>query len=988
MPTLYCVLAVLAILLSQVGARSFWMDRQQDCASILPIDVQRDEVITIYAKTGDTLSSQGSCSLNFKALDTDAKIQIQFTTFSIQDCGVKLYITGDGSGDTKTYQCGDNPNTFFAIGRSVTLTLHKASPTANAFNFQLQLKAVREVSYPPQNDANPVAVGMIVGVVGGVFGLILVVACVGICCFRKYRISGSAAKSPYLYDNSKVPYEETSSHNSVGYTNDGVKSGSPMARKKLLHHSSSSSDRSDHNTRPNTLNLYQKNNGRFTRGETNNRTVPPAPPPYKSSEVKPTSGNVLDERGMKGNVPKVENSLDPTKSAIQKVDLDSKSKNPVLNALNSNAKFRKSMELNDKDAEERAKRISSGSSLEGLGQAPTPPSSQDDLNRPPKLPSVPKVQQSPRSKHAVIKRTPRPTSISSDELVQIEKGRTKSDGDPGNRIIRNYSSSSQSESTSVSASDTATKKRFDTTHSLKPDRSKGPKGRKKQTQSVSSTLEAETLPKQAQRDGLNGDTRPAPRTQKDRILNEEFEKTGSGRYSKRSNRSTPRSSAGKGGKGFSHRRGRSVDQLDSRPTTPTSAFGSMESLPPLARSSSKTSLYASRERLYDRRGRRRQGSYSESIVSSRDYRDYYSDEEDYDGYERPLSRRDRDRIYKSETDIGKNLKAVSTQTLRETATQTGPNETVDIKTKIVTKKKHRSKSMSSSGTQTKKSKNMKGLSSSESDTEVKKTERKKPSKGLKTVHSDTELKVKTKRSKSVDEIDKASGRPKPKPKPRKSTGADTHLTESVQKSVSMDNLVGPNPILSVPQSGGVAPQAMYTGQYNPQTGYPLIPPPGYSGHPAYSGQFQNMQNYPQTFTAMQPPPMQQPTINERKKSNWEMLCEITDSGYQHDDVTETGSVASSVFTNNPQSLPGYGLPQASQGYYLPAGNYQHQYGYQQQGPSMVPQQVSAVQPSVSREQILNKQSSWDALRQITTSQQQPQSSFQPSNNIPRNESIV
>ena len=427
------------------------------------------------------------------------------------------------------------------------------------------------------------AVGMVIGIVGAVFAVIIVTACVGVLCFRKYRTGGSSAKSPYLYEkNSKVPFDETSSHTSAGYTNDGIKAGSsPMAKKKLLHHSSSSSERSEHNTRPYTLNLHRNNNSNYPPRQANNKSVPVAPPPpdVKSNETSPMSGNLIDIR-------------DTKKTGNERVDMDSKSKNPVISALNGNSKFRRSMELNDKEAAARAKRIgsSSGSSLEGLGQAPTPPSSEDNLKRPPKLPSVPKAQQSPKSKHAVIKRSARPASISSDELNQIERGRTKQDNARGRRIINDDSSSSQSEVANINAVDTALKK-LDTTHSLKPDRSKGHKGRKKQTQSVSSTVDEETLPKrfereyldrdqlprQFQRDGLG---RPSPRTHKDRILNEEFEKTGSGRYSKSSNRSTPRSSAGKGySKGFSHRRGRSADALNSRPTTPSSAFGSMESLP-------------------------------------------------------------------------------------------------------------------------------------------------------------------------------------------------------------------------------------------------------------------------------------------------------------------------------------------------------------------------------------------------------------------------
>ena len=416
------------------------------------------------------------------------------------------------------------------------------------------------------------AVGIVIGIVGAVFGVIIIIACIGVCCFRKYRVRGSAGKSPYLYDpNSKVPIEEASSHASVGYTNDIIKSGSPASKKKLLAHSSDSSGNSDHNSRPSTLNLYKSNN----------RNVPAAPPPppnLNSYEMSPKSGNLLiDDRSGKGryeNVFRFE-SRDKRKMVNEKgVDVDSKPKNPVLNALNSNSKFRNSMAANDRDAEERAKRISSTSSLEGLGPAPTPPSSQDDLNRPPKLPAVPKVNQSPKSKHAMIKRAQRTTSVSSDELVQIEKGRRQADDERGMRRYRDDSSSSQSDVLSTTIADT--KKKIDTTHSLKPDR-KAPKGRKKQTQSVSSMLEPEPDRRHV-REEMERDVKPSPMPQRDRILNEEFEKTGSGRYSKRSNRSTPRSSAGKG-KGFSHRRGRSADRLDSRPTTPTSYYGSVESLP-------------------------------------------------------------------------------------------------------------------------------------------------------------------------------------------------------------------------------------------------------------------------------------------------------------------------------------------------------------------------------------------------------------------------
>ena len=444
----------------------------------------------------------------------------------------------------------------------------------------------------------------------------------------------------------------------------------------------------------------------------------------------------------------------------------------------------------------------------------------------------------------------------------------------------------------------------------------------------------------------------------------------------------------------------------------------------LVRSSSKTSLYASRSSLYDRRGKRRQGSYSESIASTRDDMsimrhsrgyDYYSDDDDFDGYEKPLSRRDRERIYKSETDIGKHMKESSTQTLRETATQTGPNESVDVKSRIILKKKRRSKSTSSSGTQTKKHKNGKSRGSesdtefktktknADSDTEVKTKSKKsdtgdetKKSKGLRHIASDSNVKQKkTKRSKSVDEIEIKEEKPKPKPKPRKSTGADTHLDDNVKRSASVGNLVGESKPFSVPQSEGFVPQTMYPGQYYPQAGNPMPPPPGYPGYSGFAAQGQPIQGPQVTNMGIPSSTMQPVNVNGRKKSNWEMLCELTDSGYQRDDITETGSVASSVFTNNPNAVQGYGMQQVSQGFYPPPTGYQQQFNYQQQPQvynqmaASMPHQRSApqMQSDIRQETALNKQSSWDALKEVTAPSNQ-KGQIAKQNALSGNESIV
>ena len=47
----------------------------------------------------------------------------------------------------KTYLEGDSPETFFSIGRSITITLHKQDIMASSYNFQLRIKATRGMGY-------------------------------------------------------------------------------------------------------------------------------------------------------------------------------------------------------------------------------------------------------------------------------------------------------------------------------------------------------------------------------------------------------------------------------------------------------------------------------------------------------------------------------------------------------------------------------------------------------------------------------------------------------------------------------------------------------------------------------------------------------------------------------------------------------------------------------------------------------------------------
>lgn len=291
--------------------------------------------------------------------------------------------------------------------------------------------------------------------------------------------------------------------------------GSPASKKKLLAPSDSSDEKE----------ANHRNGQSRLRGKQNASNVPPPPPPVPKPDILMNTGR----RTENWDGGKTDNYANE-----KTVDVDSRQKSTILGALQSNSKFRNSFKANEKDAEERARRISS-TSFDKFGPAPSPPSSQENVSRP-SLQPVPKSPKRDKPKHAAIGRNPRPSSFSSDELNQIERGRMRDDN-----------STASSGDTSVSQVQTGgEKKKANTTHSLRPDR-KGPKGRKKQTQSVSSALDPE--PKASTRTGGDRSTedRPTPKTQRDRFLennrdpNESFEKMGSGRYSKRSTgRKSPR----------------------------------------------------------------------------------------------------------------------------------------------------------------------------------------------------------------------------------------------------------------------------------------------------------------------------------------------------------------------------------------------------------------------------------------------------------------
>lgn len=407
-----------------------------------------------------------------------------------------------------------------------------------------------EDRYPPPSDSNPAAVGLVVGIAGGVFGFLFIIGCIGICCFRKYR-AGRMSSKGFVFHHPEKPKSDTSNSVSVGYTNESM-SGSPMSKKKLLSRSDSDEkfESGNQRPRPRTLNLRGANRTNMANGNTRSNlspVTPPAPPPPPVEKLRPVKGNVGNKSGNKSD--------DSDKSNERGVDVDSNPRGAMLGALRNNAKFRNSFKSTEEEAEERAKRISSSSSFEKFGQAPSPPSSDESIARP-SLPAVPKSPKSKTSKHARINRNPRPTSLSSDEIAQIEKGHQEDGNDPNIKVLHdNGSSSSASEVVPIKVS-AGEKKKPNTTHSLKPDRKKIGKSKKQQKESVSSAIDPP--PKPSPRAGreriqsLDSQLDDRPRHAHDRVMekdyDEPFEKMGSGRYSKGKGRKSPRPGKSSGNK--------------------------------------------------------------------------------------------------------------------------------------------------------------------------------------------------------------------------------------------------------------------------------------------------------------------------------------------------------------------------------------------------------------------------------------------------------
>lgn len=961
----------------------------EDYCFLPPESISLDE--TVIIKAGGTVSPKpigNQCKITVLTENKyDLQVSVRFINFRSCAVTLTLYATTN-----YIYTCDNYPQssaTMKISGTQVIVDLKKTDPTTMQYSFEISITPIKKPFSPDTTETQPVAAGLIIGVVCGIFFFIVVGAIFIACCYRRAQRMKRLAM--YNSSNSKVPLEQLEGQTAASNNYES----SPRAKTKLLPEREVSVDESVEGgggRRPQTLDLK-------ARSQTSRSDV------TDSSASSRPNNNVAYEHEDEDPYDVMDGDPKPPKS-------------PFLSALQNNVKFQKSRQDNERDAEDRRNRLSgssfgnrtpgeSNSSIDSRDRVPV----REKHEKP--LPTVPDNRQltlaEKRKKMESFRRATRPESFTSDEL----------DGSGEDNLNKSQGTSGSDSRSSKEAAPAPGK--ANTQHTLRPNRGQ----EKAKTTSKDKKVKG-------QRDNEVERAPDSPRSTRD---TSQFQKLEDGlRGSKRSNKS-PKMAA----KGFGHRRNRSTD---SRPNTPVSMMrdDDEESVRPLQRTTSRQSLYASRSSLYSRR--RRKGSFTESVVSgstfAHDDIDYYrrsrghADYDD-DGYVEPISRHENDRMFKSLGDLsGRRADKATraTQTLRETATQTGQDESVVVHSKRVVQRKRRSKSLSATGTQTT---NKKHRSRSKS----------------RTIGDDSdtgdELKNdKREKSKSRESVKDMSEKPKPKPKPkpRKSQSAvqseseapvksqrkksKSHDKSEKQKASEADGATEmPQDVLAQPPPGTM----MYA--MGPDGQPYLVPyglPPSYSTLPhqqppvgVVSTQAPYLVNGHGQFTVAPPQqavtmagqiPVQgiaqaPPVPSKPRKSNWEMLCELTEKHKDGETAIETGSVASSVFTNNIPThqvvypgggvYPQNGQQQAPALVMIPPNQSHPAHPFVTPSgalyPSGIPLSVNlpfmgpapAAHPSPSVGSDLSHNSSWDVLTRLTEQQNRLQ---QIQNGGAENESVV
>lgn len=877
------------------------------CRSAGVYDVNSD--ITVYLRGG--YISGGifghTCSITLRAKQHDHILSFAEPLNSLSCNGALVEIIFGSI--TKKYACDTLASGKFSTQtRQAEIRLSLPSNNAAFGQFQLQITSGITPVDPALSSSSSVSVGLIIGAVVGVCVFLFLICIIGVCMHKKMsRAKAHAMMYNASQTRDRLEIDMTPNKN-VGFTNNYSSNGepSPVAKTKLLNGYDENTQESPNSNRranrPDTLsfrNAYNK--------------------PKPTANI---AGNKAVDKNYVDDGDDTYYNMD--EDQIQQPNRPKTPVTPILSGLHSNPKFRKSYTENERDAEDRAKRISYSTSNDSIHQRPA-------------LPKVPvTVKTTKVNKSMSMRKATRPDSFgdlssSTPASDEIEEERRNHD------------------------------RREKPMHSLKPNRKRSPEQERKQTNKM--------------KDQRLNDLKNEEENERATGM---FQKQSSIRSSKGS-RKSPR--LGKSTKGFGHRRtgSRGDDAISIGSRT------DLESLPPLQRSSSKTSLYASRSSLYSRRRGSGRGERLESCADSlasyahddidcyrRSRRSYNDYDDDFGGYEKPISRNDRLRMSRSDHDLGRAMKEISTQTLRETATQTGHEECVVVHTKRIVKRRPRSRSLSAMGTQTQKKERTRRRSKSKEDlatTDDEQTEKKKPEikpkpkskpkpkprKSLTSVdnavQSDNEI-LKRKRSKkrsksdahkakSMEDITQNSVKEPAVPEPQ--IPHQVHHSHTVPSNLRNYGPPGdipvPPPYTTLPHGAQPAQYVTSQGQsvFIQGQGQPIVvqgQPLTVQGHPVMNGQ--------QSVRHQQPHNPQNPVISgnrsmahaprQQKKSNWDTLLELTEK-QKAGIPTDTESIISSVFTSNPPPTYMPGQP----------GYYPYQQGYNQQLVQQLPIQQQPVQ---------------------------------------------
>lgn len=231
-----CVCALL--LLEGTYAATYDMEKC-DYAGFL--DVPEGAPVVVNGGVLTSTAVPNPCSIVFRATNPEHILTIDITILNLIDCSITLnFIYGS---DVETFRCGTrNPGKIYTNMRQITVNFLRG-PQVSSYKFQFLLTSTKPVPIIPGDNSNPSEVGLIVGIVSGVFVMLLVVAILAVCCHRRAQ----KAKILYKANQTKKPLDQQGRPaTSVGFTNDAVQNGythesSPRAKTKLLSENNGSS---------------------------------------------------------------------------------------------------------------------------------------------------------------------------------------------------------------------------------------------------------------------------------------------------------------------------------------------------------------------------------------------------------------------------------------------------------------------------------------------------------------------------------------------------------------------------------------------------------------------------------------------------------------------------------------------------------------------------------------------------------------------------